>query len=505
MTPRRLPAATSFAIAGVCAGGALAVVTFSSTVTSRHSLQLVMSVAALVVVVAGALALDRSLESDVEALALHRMVLMYSAVVFGLASIAWLEPQAGPAALIEKSSVPGSVALIAGGLLMFAWGARWSARHDVLGRPLRWLRTMAFQASSPVSLRFRGIAIALYSVGFVVRLKQILTGSYAYFADPTTAVTAPSSTGQIESLLEDFARYGIIIAALDAFALSRSFRARTTLFALLVIEIPFTLVSGVKGELVFTYVAVAIVYRFSTARWPWRSALVCLAALLILIPLNTAYRQLVRSDPATFQTPADVYHHWDDVAAQAFGSGRADTAEQPWVYFAQRFRLIDNVALIRQKTPAEIPYMGWTTLAANLSTAPVPRAVLPRKRVLSTGLEMSRDYYELPPSFETASAVTVPGDLYRYGGALALASGMFLYGAMARAVSRVFTPQDDLRNSVVFFGMFVLLMNLENDVVSLFAGSIQTLVTTVALTAVAFRRSPVLIRSRRAALVRSRS
>jgi len=84
--------------------------------------------------------------------------------------------------------------------------------------------------------------------------------------------------------------------------------------------------------------------------------------------------------------------------------------------------------------PAQIPFLSPLQLIETPAAAMVPRAIWPGKPVMVTGLTFSREFYELPPT--TASADTLLGGLYWYGGWIPLLTDMFLAGCGVRLLAR---------------------------------------------------------------------
>lgn len=109
-------------------------------------------------------------------------------------------------------------------------------------------------------------------------------------------------------------------------------------------------------------------------------------------------------------------------------------------------------------------------------TGLVPRSLWSGKPVLSTGKEFSEQYYELPDTLYTASAVTVPGDLLRHGGLVPLFLGMLIFGALLRVADVALDPARDLRRLILFVPLFSLALKLESDVVVLIVGALQTVI-----------------------------
>lgn len=413
--------------------------------------------------------------------------LVYTAVTFGLTSLAWLKPQTGTSAIIRQESVTPAVLMVAVSIVAFLAGA-FSGCAIVVQRPLAAVARWSLRGAG-AGMRTPSIPAIVYAVGFVARLWRIGAGTYAYLGDARRALSEPSSGNQLLAQVENFTHYGLVLMALNAFALRRTLGSRILFWSALAVEVVFGAVSGVKGELVVTFLAVGIGCVAAGHRIPIRAVVIFAAGFLLLVPANLAYRQeIVTTVNSGSGSALDVVGRLPTLARDSLaGQGSFSTLRESVAFAAQRLREIDNVALIMQRTPGEIPYRQTTGLLVGPVAGMVPRAVWPDKPILSTGYEFSQQYYNLPPSIYTASAVTVQGDLYRHGGLPVMIIGMLLLGAVAKAAQAVYAHGDP-RLSVLYAGLFLQLTNVEIDVVSLAVSTVQVIVVLAILTKVSFGR-----------------
>lgn len=401
---------------------------------------------------------------------------VYYTLVFGVTSLAWVHHQRGSAAIIQQSSVPGAVLAASLGLVAMTVGYRAGPGRlpaRTFDRVLRWA-----QPPGHWRLRFPTVPIFIYLIGLAARLVEIGTGRYAYLANPTSSL---GSYAQILADLAKFAQYGLLLMALDALALSRTARARWTFYAAFCTELGFALFSGVKGNLLFTLLIVAIVFAKVRNRLPRRAVAGVLVALVVVIPFNSTYRSYIRgplgSSGQVVSNSAALADIPSALAASLTSQSPAATLTSTGSYLAKRFREIDNLALIMQRTPSQIPFAGPGGLLLGPVVGLVPRVVWPGKPVEDVGYQFSQQYYNLPPTQYTSSAITLPGSLYRYGGLPALLIGMALIGAAVRLVDDCADPSRDYRRLLFYIPMFLLLTYLEGDI-------ILTVVTAIELTAI---------------------
>ncbi len=416
-------------------------------------------------------------------------VVLYT-LSFGVFGLAWLAPQKGSAQVIDPGQIPGGMAMSMIGLIALTIGYMAGPLRGVI-RGAKRLVSNVFPLG-PWSLRVPSIAVLLYLVGTGARLLRLGTGQYGYLQDAAQALSSPSSTGQLLSLLESLTTIALVVAAIDCFMLHRSTTSRIVLIGLLVPEISISLASASKERTLFTILTVALVKVFVGHRTRVVTIVVAAVLVSLLFPFVSDYRQTLNSSrngqvaltTALEQIPSVLSLTADKATVKSL------LIDGPSAV-ARRVRLVDNVALVRQKTPGAIAYLPWTQLVTGPLVASVPRAVWPSKPTITTGRDFAQDYYELPPSVFSANAVTIPGDLYRHGGLVPLALGMVLLGLLLRSFELSLSPSRDPRHLIIYVPVFLHLIKLENDVTTFAVGLVQLLLFSALTSWLVFaRRAP---------------
>lgn len=393
---------------------------------------------------------------------------------FGVFGLAWLAPQSGSKVTIDPVQIPGAAATSMLGLVALTVGY-------VVGPPggiVQWAqrRVATMFPAGPRSLRVPSMALLLYAVGTGARIVRLSTGQYGYFQDASQTLSSPTGSAQLLSLLEEVTTIAVVAAAIDHFILSRSTRSRVVLVVLTTLEISIGLVSASKEGVLFTLLALALVKAFSGR--PVRLATVLAGGLLVslLFPFTSDYRNTLRGGESGQISPATALGQVPAVVGRTaqLATPRSVLVDGPSAV-ARRLRQVDNVAIVRQKTPSAIAYRPWSEVATGPVVAVVPRALWPSKPIVSTGRDFSLDYYELPPSVYSATAVTVPGDLYRHGGIAPLVVGMTVFGLILRFFDRALSPRHDPRHLIVYVPVFLHLLKIESDVTVFAVGLLQLL------------------------------
>jgi hypothetical protein len=454
--------------------------------------RLAWSVAGMTLVTAGCLALVRQRIEAAGSAGWARVgpaYVVYFGFAFGLASLAWLRPQGGSHAIVDPANVPAAVLVAT--IALVAWTVGYC-----VGPPRLVTRAAARILIHSIPgvhwrMRFRSVPLVLYGIATLARVQRIREGRFAYLQDVGEAISSPSSLNQLLALTEGLALCGVVLAALDAAQLSRSLRSRLVLVVLAGCEIVVGLFAASKETVLLTLAAIGLVWVFSRDRLPRFGLIAAMMLVLVVFPYNTAYRDTIRQDQAGSLAPEGVARAIPVTASATLGqlTPRAFFVDSP-AQVSARVRQIDNIAVIGQRTPERIPYRSWSELIVGPVTGLVPRALWPGKPVLSTGLDFSEDYYDLPASVQSSSAVTVPGDLLRHGGITPLVIGMVLVGMLVRTVDRTCDPGRDARHLLFFVPLFTMLIKSESDVVVLVVGLIQTTVILMLVSRFAFVTRP---------------
>jgi hypothetical protein len=160
-------------------------------------------------------------------------------------------------------------------------------------------------------------------------------------------------------------------------------------------------------------------------------------------------------------------------------SFRADTVSASYEMLVVRIRMIDNLALIVQKSPAQIPYKSVLDYAEAPAVGLVPRFAWPGKPVMVPGYEFSMQYYGRPNSVYTSFAVTNIGDLYMHGGLATVVVGAVLLGLAYRLFDHLFRPERDVRALFFMLAFLPALIKSERDVVGIIVSVPTSLFTAM--------------------------
>jgi hypothetical protein len=392
--------------------------------------------------------------------------LAWGALAYGAASYGWVVPQQGPPSMIHRESVVAACYLFAVATVV------WTAGY-LIGVPGKWAKTATLPpfVLGKTTAQLKDDSATpwiLYSVGTAARVSlAVLNGGIGYLVNPSSAVTSAAAYTQLLTSLSTLATFGLAMASYRFFARSRN-GGGFPLIMMLAAEVAAGAVLGAKETFLVAVLAVVMPYGLHRGRLPLKGLAATAAVfLLIVLPFNQAYRSVLRDGGRVLTMGESI-----TAASQVFGHViEPDSASGTLIDSSgdaiARLRLIDNVALIVQKTPDVIAYRSPTEYLYAPVVGLIPRAVWPGKPILVGGYKFSQQYYNFPSSVYSASAVTTLGDLYRHGGWLTVIVGSLVLGAVVRMFDKLFNPETDHRALFFVLAFFPTIVKSEMDSVEL--------------------------------------
>jgi hypothetical protein len=420
--------------------------------------------------------------------------LVWGALAFGLATMTWTGPQTGPSAEILPGSVLSALWMVAVALTMLTAGY-------CVG-PFRLAGRLPARAAAGLRCRFtdeiRSPAVPwlLFVIGVVAQAASAaLTGRFGYVGDVADSVSTASGYGQYLSIAGECVPLAVAAAAARAYrprpAGTSDHAAWVTLAVLFTVAIVAGAVAGGKQSFVVAILAVLIPRTTSRRRLP-AGALVAavLFFLLLVIPFNLAYRASARSASVTLSTGQALAAAPSILGQVAVSDLTPSVVGQSAAFLAERIRVIDSPAIIMQRTPAQIPYGSPAQLAEAPVIDVIPRVLWPGKPILAVGYQISQQYFEIPPGIYTSSDVTPEGDLYRHGGWVPLAAGMFLLGCGIRVLDDITDVRRSVHGTFLIILLFPGIVQAGSDWSTLLAGVPGMIVLWFGAVALSFTRQP---------------
>ena len=411
--------------------------------------------------------------------------LAYAILAFGIATATITQPQIGASAIVDKEMIPSALVLLA--ISFTTWSIGYGVgRARIIQAPFRWGRAAIVSGLSS-NVRRPGILIAIFATSVAADvLKTYLTGQYGYVGD-SSLVTVETAAWYTQPLfivsgLKFVALFGlsarVFVNRLDSFA--------RYLLPAFTFAVAMGLLTGMKEAFVTIVISVGVPYLLGHSRGRlFAIAGAVLVFVFVVTPTVNGFRQDIRGSSGTLDVASALSLGVGKIFSPdgyLSSAGNAPTQGST----LERVRLIDNLALIMDKTPDRIPYRSIGEVVSAPITGFVPRLLWPDKPVRLSGYEFYKLYYEGPS--QSSSAITLQGSLYLYGGAWVLFVGMFLVGIALRALDESLDVQNGLHGALFLVLIFSIVVKQEMDVASFLATLATLIVSWILGVHLVFRR-----------------
>lgn len=327
--------------------------------------------------------------------------------------------------------------------------------------------------------------ITIYMSGFFAFMMLFRSGSGLRFL--WDEVQQRTATIQLWLLLDDFRRYGLLLAWLSW---RRGAVYRFLALSLLFINISIGVGMGSKNEIFLAILAVLIALYYmgnlTKARVVQVSILCISLFLLVFFPLVQSYRQLYLT--VVGRQIAPTIDDITDVAGESLsfltsGSG-AFPVRDAVVEVVNRASWIDSAVMMLRWVPDYISYQNGGTLYP-LLIGWIPRAIWPNKPALNLGSYMHNVI--IGSSTQSNVGLTLIGEFYLNFNVWGVLVGMFVMGIFVRIIylyvrncSAVTTYQ-----VLLYYALYPsLLFSLQSNLGAAVVGIVRT--TLVVLAIIAF-------------------
>jgi len=379
-------------------------------------------------------------------------MLAYGGITFGLASVtAWLSPES-VSPQVQLDAFRAAHALVIFGFIAFIIGYLFTPRAGLhrlidsgLSRVHRWDEGQGLSLPSALLTYLLGLGALI--------LGAVMSGNYGYLGD-ATVTSAADVSWYTQGLVILSSLRGFAIMALWVAMIQRNTTLRVLLaVAVTAVDLTAGLLSGMKEAPLITLIAIVLAYMYAKRRLPLL-ALIAIGSgfTLFLNPLVTSLRRVVR-DNGSLPLQDALSAASSKLLQAKVGSG------DDFRLAVSRFRLIDNMAIINQKTPSEIPFRPVWDLATQALSGFIPRAIWPTKPVGVEGLLFYRDYYG--GTTYISAALTIPGSLYMFGGIIVLVVGMALFGMLTRSLDDGMRASDSRTGLLLLLALFPSFIKME--------------------------------------------
>ena len=382
-----------------------------------------------------------------------------TALSLGLGAIAWFDRPAHALPELTQSLVAQALFAVSTGLACYWLGF-------FVGSSNR-------ERSAPPKIRPSWLApiwllVLAYSAGLILKVVLLNVGAFGY---QSVLGLDPSLSGWVQWVMVGSGITTVVLVISGVQFFGGFSRAHGLLLTCLTgIELAFGFASGYKGNVLTPVFLLLLVYAYYREQLPKRVLFVSATIfVLVLIPANLLHREELSTGTGV-----------SGVAAQTSGAVAASLRlplEERLSILGQwssvRFRNLDSVALILQKTPTPYPYLEGKYYVIAPAATFVPRVLWPAKPTFDLGLQFSRTYRRLPPSIRTSTPITHVGGLYMNFGWLGIMAGMTLLGIASSLLFKWFRRKQTVVSLVVYLMALKVLLEVEGDFSTLIVNGVR--------------------------------
>ena len=316
---------------------------------------------------------------------------------------------------------------------------------------------------SEASYRPRLLAtVCFLLLSLAVRSYLLKAGLFGY-SDSAQAgqLLSTGASGQLLSILSDLGTVALVVASLEAFRRSSlvgpSRKWRLVFCVSFSIEMVFGIVSGMKGAVIVPVEVVALAMIARHRRFPRMLVVGALVLLAILVPVNSAYREMVSQG----QVSAGLAGRVGAVTSAAASLLAQGNGLQPvWNEFARWFTLrnslvfqVSVIAEARSYSAPLLPASSYFILPAYIF---IPRVIWPDKPILNVGNWFAIQLLGAPSGSRQSEAVSIIGDTFWTFG---LAGALICMSMLGLVFGRVYSwERRSGSTAAVFVYIFLLLV-----------------------------------------------
>jgi len=276
----------------------------------------------------------------------------------------------------------------------------------------------------------------LFVVSLVSSILQISQNTFGYWANPQILIEQPSAATHALSLLQGWGYLGCLQAGTLYFQSTKVIQ-KFFLFAIVLTLCVIGILNGGREPALMPWVAFtfgALITSFTYKRLISLS-LTSVIALLILTPAISLMRDTIVSIGSRSVSTTSVPNSNSPLQSPE-PSDLLGNSYDFVLSISNRLNRIADIHAITTKVPSEVPYVSTKDSITSLYESLIPRVLWNEKPSNTATRDMSVEFYNVPVTTLTSSAITPFGDLWRRGGITSVTTGSFVLGMIYALVER---------------------------------------------------------------------
>jgi hypothetical protein len=306
--------------------------------------------------------------------------------------------------------------------------------------------------------------LSIYGIGVLVRLVMIATRSYGYLGKGGV-----ETWGGLDQWIY-YLNYGgplmaLAVLAMQVFKGRMPPYGRVIFYLMLLSEVFFTYISGVKGPILTVIFIVVGCSIYSRKSIPWRPVILLVILFILLIPVNLLYRTSIVRGSVNTSSIGDASQKMMQLFTKTWFSDSFAENLQSGVNLVRERQgsLLQNIALAMYYTPEIKPYLDGKSYRLLPFTLLVPRIIWPDKPQDTMGHWFAIEYVGAPANSVGSCAITPLGDLYLNFGWPGIALGMFGLGIVYRFSYELVRTAGRESYLAIYLGLLFVATNYESS------------------------------------------
>lgn len=351
--------------------------------------------------------------------------------------------------------------------------AMWTGYHSGLGQHLFYLMTNSLvhvkkYLRETYEIRFK-LILVLAGISVFARVLAIYLGIFGYAQDPETVIDL-SAIGLPLNLLGELGKFCLLIISLAYFNLPDNKKYKFTFITILMLEIFFGILSGMKSMIMIPIVTIILTNYLINKRFKKSFILYLFVAIAFAYTIVEPFRILRWYDPNFKSTPGYILSTFTEAysLSKEIGFGQSEFSENVFLTALMRNNYVIEIAKAKEYNDNVGLKADDPDFKAMLFTVPimayVPRAFWPEKPQQIIAGWFTLKVWGM--DIISATAMTPFGFLYFAGGAPFIIIFLFIIGVMQDALYKFFKLGSG--GVIIYVGLLSTVVLIDSNVSGIF-------------------------------------
>lgn len=378
-------------------------------------------------------------------------------------------------------------------LVIIAAIAMWAGYHSGLGRHLfRFLTSSIIPVKKYLrksfEIRFE-LIIYLAVLSFIARFIAIYLGIFGYSQDPET-VSRFSGIDLPLNLLGELGKFCLLIISLAYFTSPEIKKYKITFVVILIFELFFGILSGMKSAIILPFVIIFLTYFFIHRKIKKTYAIYFIISIAVAYTIVEPFRMLRMHDPNFKSTPGYILSTFTEAysLSKKVGFAQSELTENVFLSAFMRNNYVIEIAKAKEYNDKVGLKEDDPNFKGLLFTVPfwayVPRAIWTSKPIPNLGGWFTQKVWGM--DIISATAMTPFGFLYFAGGIPFIIIFLFIIGVMQHALFKFIELSSG--GVIIYIGLLSTVVFIDSNVSGIFISWLRMFPILLVLQYIIFKR-----------------